>query len=109
MITIPFKIFPSFTQEVTIEETPYVFRFDWNSRWQFWRMDISDREGNPLILGRKLVLYYELLKQFPDRGLPKGELYVIDPSLTNFSKITQFDFVNNRCSLVYFEESDFAI
>lgn len=108
MRILPFKDFPSFTEEITLEGIPYVFRFDWNSRGQFWTMDIYDREENSLILGKKLVLFYELLRQYPDRGLPLGELYVIDPALNNFTPIKQDDF-QDRLYLVYFEEEEVAI
>lgn len=107
MRIIPFKDFPSFTEEVTLEGIPYTFRFDWNSRGEFWSMDIYDREKNPLILGRRIMLDYEILRQFPDRELPPGELYVIDPSL-NFDPIQQNDFIDNRVSLVYLEEDEIA-
>lgn len=107
MNQIPFKNqFPSFTEEITLEGIPYIFRFDWNSRAFFWSMDIYDRERNPLLSGRKLFLYLGLLKQFPDRGLPPGEIYIVDLSYA-FEPIAQFDF-ESRLFMYYLTEAEVA-
>lgn len=108
MKRLPFSYFPSFQETLTLEEVPYTFRFDWNSRGAFWSMDIYDRDGNALLLGRKVSLFNELISQFPNRGLPSGKLYVVDPSLMNFTPISQYDIILERCSLLYVEEAEFA-
>jgi hypothetical protein len=35
-----------------------------------WIIDISDVDGNPLVLGQPLVTGQDLLEQYPDLGIP---------------------------------------
>ena len=70
MVTLPWQNSPDFIEEVTLEDTPYLFRFTFNSRGNFWTMDIDDREQNELISGVRLVLDQELLRQHQGRNLP---------------------------------------
>ena len=98
---IPFRDFAAFAEEVTIELTPFRFRFFWNTRAKFWSMSIYDREGNLLISGVRLVINYELLRWYPGRGLPTGKLFVIDLTESK-NPIGRYDFVNERqLRLVY--------
>ena len=66
------------SQEVTLDGTPYRFDFTYNSRIDSWFMSVSDREKNPLANGIKLVTKYEIITQFVGRGLPIGEMFVVD-------------------------------
>jgi hypothetical protein len=105
MITIPWQNSASFKEEVTLEGTPYIFRFDFNSTGNFWIMGISDRDEVDLLTGVKLVLGTEILTQHPDRGLPAGMLFVIDET-GNTTPIEQDDFITNRVNLVYVTEAE---
>ena len=67
-------------------------------------MSIFDRDQVPIVLGIKLVIFYELILKFVDRGLPLGELYVIDPS-ENMLELGQDDLLS-RANLVFFEEEE---
>lgn len=100
LIIIPFFDFPAFTQEVSLDGTPYVISFTWNSRVEFWTMGITDKEENLLIGGIKLVLGMELLKKFPDKQLPPGRMFVFDVK-GDESPIAYGDFINGRCDLIY--------
>lgn len=35
-----------------------------------WIIDISDVDGNPLVLGQPLITGQDLLEQYPDLGIP---------------------------------------
>jgi hypothetical protein len=105
MITIPWQDSPSFKEEVTIEDTPFIFRFDFNSRGNFWLMGISDRDETELLTGVKLVLGEEFIVQHPDRGLPLGMLFVIDETGKN-TPIEQPDFFSERVRLTYATEAE---
>ena len=105
MIIIPFKDNPSFREEISISGIPYIFEFNWNSRGEYWTISVYNRDELPLLLGVKLVIFYELVSRFVDRGLPRGgEMYIIDPSGT-WDKIAQDDF-QSRLYLIYFEEGE---
>ncbi|RKZ08924.1 hypothetical protein DRQ25_07850 [Candidatus Fermentibacteria bacterium] len=105
MVTIPMKDFSSFKQEITLDNVPYIFFFNWISRDGFYTFDMNDREGNTLIAGVKLLVDFEFISRYPDRGLPPGELYVIDQT-GNSDRIGRYDFVNGRLSLIYITEEE---
>lgn len=103
---LPFKDFASFTEEITLESIPYIFIFNWNSRGEFWEMSIQDRENNFFIAGVKLVVNFEIISDYPDKGLPPGQLWVIDESGSN-TPIQYEDFYGDRpLKLVYLTESE---
>lgn len=105
MDIIPFqKNLPSFSQEVTLENIPYIFDFAWNARGEFWSMSIYNRDQQPLVYGVKVVLLYPLIGKFVGRNLPPGEIYALDPS-DNTENIEQNDF-DSRLYLTYFTEEE---
>lgn len=103
-LIIPMKDLPSFTEEIVYEDTPYINKFNWNSRGEFWTIDFLDIQQTPLVYGIKLVASYELIAWYPDRGLPPGQLFVTDPILSNI-KPTRYSFVNEDLYLVYIERN----
>ena len=106
MQIIPFAEFPSFTEEITLDGTPYKVSFNWNTRGEYWTVSFTDREENVLAAGIKLVLEYELIADYPDRGLPPGHLYVIDTTNSK-EPIGRNDFHNERAlTLVYIPEDE---
>ena len=59
MVTIPFAEFPAFTQEIILDNVPYRFSFNWNTRGEFFTMSIADRDEVKLLSGIKLVMDFE--------------------------------------------------
>lgn len=104
MVTIPFFEFPAFTQEIVLDNTPFRFSFNWNTRGEFWTLIIANRDQVPLISGIKIVIDYELISKYPGRSLPPGELYAIDPS-GELEKIGRNDF-QDKAKLIYVTESE---
>jgi len=104
MIIIPFQESPSFTQEITIDGVVYMFEFNWNSRGEFWSMDVFDRDQLPLVLGVRMVIFHELIQQYVDKGLPPGELYIIDPS-GDMNEVNKDDLLT-RAYILYFGEDE---
>ena len=107
MLFIPMLDLPSFIEQVTLDNVPYILNFKWVARGPFWIMDFSDREQNPLLTGIKISLFYELITRYPDRGLPPGQLYAGDDS-EDKSNLGREDFVNGRASLIYVPEAEVA-
>jgi hypothetical protein len=105
MITIPFADFPSFTEEITIDNIPLRFVFRWNSIGNFWVMSIADRDQNPIVSGIKLVVQYEILSRYISILPVSGELYVVDGQ-GKYDEILQDDFTNGRLELVYVPEGE---
>lgn len=108
MVVIPFSNsqYPSFVQEISLEEKVYKFRFYWNDRFDYWSMAILNFEDTIVLSGIKLVLNYELIQRYRHRDIPQGQLYVIDPSDT-LVRIGRED-LDNTVNLIYVEVEDFA-
>lgn len=107
MFKIPMQDLPAYTEQIVFEDTVYTLKFVWNSRGAYWTIDFYDIDENPLVIGIKIVLNYELISRFVDRGIPKGFLYAIDVS-NNLEKIGRYDFINGRLSLIYVTEVELA-
>ncbi len=108
MVSIPFTDGPSFLEQVTLDGTPYRLKLYWNSRNAFWSIAFFDVEDVLILGGIPLLQGINLLKGHPDRGLPPGELWVIDPAV-DFADASYKDFINDRqLLLAYIEEGDFA-
>ena len=104
---IPFQDIANFEQEVVLDNINIILSLKWNSRGRFWVLTFYNVDRTPIILSLKIVLNYELIQQYPDRGLPPGQLYAIAEDGTT-NKIEQSDFINGRCKLVYVQESELA-
>lgn len=102
---IPFAEFAAFTQEVVLDNIPFRLSFNWNTRGEYWSMSIADRDEVKLISGIKLVMSYGLIRRYPGRGQPPGELIVVDPS-GQVEKAGRDDF-QDKISLVYISEDEF--
>ena len=105
MVKINFQDYPSFQQEVVLDNDSYVLNFNWNSRGGFWDFSILDTLLNPILQGLKVVLNYPLTRQFKYKDIPQGEFYAVDAS-GDGSRIEQNDFVNGRVSFIYLTEAE---
>jgi len=105
METIPFFNLPAFSERITLDGVAYNFSFSWNTRGEYWNLAISDYENTPLVSSIKIVLDYELIEQYVDKGLPPGKLYALDFS-GNKSDITYEDMTNDRVHLIYLSEGE---
>ena len=105
MEKLPFKTFAFFEMEITLDGTPYIIIFKWNSRGGFWSMSWLNRNREVLVNGLKIIINYELIGWYPDRGLPPGALFATDDK-SGTDRIGRDDFTNGRLSLVYMTEEE---
>lgn len=70
----------AWAQEVQLDGRAYVLRGQYNGRSDQWTLDILTRTGEPIVLGKRLVLDYPLLRFETDPRLPPGEMWVVDPT-----------------------------
>jgi hypothetical protein len=103
-VILPITDFASYSEEITLDGTPYRFRLDWNVRREFWSMSVLTADLVPLVSGIKLVLGYQLFDQYPGSGLPPGELYAVDMTDEQV-KITR-DNLLEEVKLVYIAEAE---
>lgn len=104
MVIIPTFDIACFEQEVVLDGVPYLIRMDYNVKFAFWSLTVKSRDEVTLLAGQKLVLGYDLFAHHPDRGLPPGQLFVVDTS----EKILKIDRDNliNDLALVYVPEAE---
>lgn len=103
-VVIPFKNFPSFTQNITLDNIVLNFKFVWNGRDNAWYMDILDSVNSPILNGIKIVNGWELITRFTDIRLPQGALLVV--SLRSDEEIIGRDDMIDNYKLVYFTEAE---
>lgn len=103
---IPLRNLAAYTFDVSLEGVAYKFRVKWNHRGQYYTLDILDKEESELVAGMKLALNAQLLRTHPGRGLPPGELFVIDVS-GDTAVITQAN-IEDRVELIYRTEAELA-
>lgn len=97
----------AWSQRQVLDGVSYVLDFAWNARGGAWYLSISDADGNPLLLSRKLASNVPLLRnaRFID-GLPPGEIMALDATETiDFADYTELGPV---VQLLYFDASELA-
>jgi len=67
MTYLPLTNNPEATFNVVIFDNLYTFRQLWNE-YGFWTLDISNTDGDILILGVKVITKINLLRQYPGFG-----------------------------------------
>lgn len=104
-LTIPFSNqFANFSEEVTLDGVSYRLEFKYNSRSGQWTLSILDIDGVALVSGIPLVLNFNLFEQYPDRGLPPGEFYVVDT--TDKEVAVDRDNMGVILNLIYIPEAE---
>jgi hypothetical protein len=101
VIPLPTSV-PSFTERVNLGGTTYTLSCYWNQRLSTWFLDLDDAEGNPIIVGRALVIDFPIFGRFRVAGLPPGQLIAqdtsgqnLDPGLNDLGARVQLLFFSN--------------
>ena len=89
----------NYTLDVSLSGSVYRFGLYWNTRGQFWLLDIFDQADTPLATGLKLVADWELIGGLGMASLPAGLLYVVDVSGQGLDP--GIDDLGTRVQLIY--------
>lgn len=65
-------------QEVVLDGRVYTLRAQWNTRHQYWSLDIQTGDRDPILSGLKLTPNWEIIGRYADERLPPGRLFVVD-------------------------------
>lgn len=71
---------PSFTYAIVLTLATFQLTFNRSSRTGFWYLDIADAEGNPLVMGSRLVAGGAPLRIRRGTGFPEGQFVIVSPS-----------------------------
>lgn len=91
-------------QRVILGKEPFTLISNWNVRDETWDVSLFTSEGDPLIVGRKLVLNTNILEQVQLETAPKGLLLVV-PVSSKTTSITR-DNMGIDVELVFIGEED---
>lgn len=98
---IPWQDFPDFTQSIKLSNVVYTMRARWNTIYEYWTLDLYDKNGAALLIGQKLVYNTDILARYSDPRLPAGELFCV-PLSHDADRIGRNDFGTNTI-LVFYE------
>lgn len=102
---IPFKNDPSQWQEqINLDGQEYVLSFAWNALNEYWSMDILTRDLDPLVLGIKIVVNYNLTYPYRAEGITQGDI-VCQNLIGGDAKIQRYD-MGDVTQLVYYSLSE---
>ncbi len=107
MQTLPFDSSLAFAEEITLDGTPYVFRFLWNFRASCWMMGLYALDTTPILEGVKIVLNENLFANHAGEALPPGQLWAVSTS-GSLAPIAQGDPASGAVQLVYLTEAEVA-
>lgn len=89
-------------QQIILDNIPYGLLLTWNERAGAWTLGLEDRDGAPVLYGRRIVLQVDLLfgrHHLP--GIPAGSIFPLDKT----GKLTGIgfdDLVLGRAVLLYY-------
>ena len=104
-VRIPFGNASFSFVDIPIQGFVYRFRYRYNARFDYWSLAIYNTQDVPLIESAKIVLNYNIIGQYVDRGLPKGKIIATRVSGTS-QKITRDELLSGEVLLSFFEEID---
>lgn len=74
---IPTRDADAYTQRLSLDGRIYQLRLVWRERVSSWYVDVRDRDGAPIIVGRRLTALWSPTQ--PARDLLRGLLLTIAP------------------------------
>jgi len=105
MQIIPFKESAAWRAQITLSNVIFLLYFRWNAMNQYWVMNINSRNGEPILLGVKIVSNFNLTEQFSAiTGMPEGEI-VCQNIINEWGDISRFD-MGETTELIYYEAGE---
>ncbi len=93
-------------QEIILEDVPYNLLLTWNERAGAWTVGLEDRDGLPIILGRRVVLQLDIFfgyRHLP--GMPTGSLFAMDTT-GKLTGVGREDLIAGRAVLIYYTRAE---
>ena len=77
LMYIPMPLFSdsSYSYDISLEGNAYSFKAYYNERAEGWFFNLSEKDGNPLVLGERLVAEYPIMLEYALENL-SGFLYL---------------------------------
>lgn len=105
-VTLPFPDQDASRQQITLENVPYSMLLTWNERAGAWVFGLEDRDNQPVILGRRVVLQLDLLSGYHHLpGMPSGVVVALDHT-GQATAIAHDDLISGSIALLYFTRDE---
>lgn len=102
LLSLPlFNDVTHYDYSIELEGVTYQFEFRWNARDASWYLSVMTADGEPLLLGRRMVIGSDLLVRLRDARRPPGQLFLLDTSGED-REAGQYD-LGVRAQLYYLE------
>jgi hypothetical protein len=95
---------PHYTFEVELEGAVYGFDFRWNERAEGWFVGMYNSRGEPLAVGKRLVVAFPLFARHKGPDFPPGMLIAVDT--TGEDRDPGLNDLGSRVKLYYFDSTD---
>ena len=93
--------------QITIDDTPYSLLLTWNERAGAYNLGLEDRDGAPVLYGRRIVLQLGLLAGYHHLpGVPAGDFYALDVTGGGLRSVGREDLIEGRAVLYYIPRSE---
>jgi hypothetical protein len=102
---IPFKSPSQWQEQINLDGQDYVLSFAWNALNEYWAMEILTRDLEPIVLGIKIVVNYNLTYPYVAEGIPPGDI-VCQNLIGGDAKIKRYD-MGDVTELVYYSAGEF--
>lgn len=100
-VILPTPDRPASIQLITLDEVPYGLLLTWNERAAGWVLGLQDRDSNPVILGRRVVLQLDMLQGYHHLpNVPTGGLFALSAT-GKLDSITKDDLAAGRILIYY--------
>lgn len=97
--------YPDSTQRVELSGTVYTLRIYWSERATCWHLDMSDADGERILMGLRLVTGFPLLYRYRHLAVPPGELFLLDQR--DVAGLPTLDGMGDRYRLYYVDAGGF--
>lgn len=82
---------------IVLNNTAYQIRFTWNDAGGYWKFSVYDPQGQPIVLGIKIVPRFPLNLFYGVTQLPFGIFGV----MTKLDRVGRRDFANGNAQFVF--------
>lgn len=89
----------------TLDGGQYQLELMWNTRGEYWVMNIYTYEGTPLVTGIRLSISYELIRQYRGIELPPGAMYLYREAAP-YVEVDRETLLDGTVDLIYVTEAE---
>ena len=91
--------YDNFIEAIDLNGIPYNIEFNYNSRTEYWTINIQDENGTAIINGLPLLVNSELYDRFRNLNIPAGPMALLNLQSKN-TEIVRTD-LDSTAILIY--------